>query len=60
MYKSLTVGALQNSAIMQTEGEMTAVELNDDDDEPEELVGAPDASANAKHHLLHSSVFIVM
>ena len=34
--------------------------INDDDDEPEEPVGAPDASANAKHHLVYSSVFIVM
>ena len=42
---------------MQREGEMTYVDLDDDDDEPEEPSGAPDASGNAKRQLIIARYF---
>ena len=54
----VAVAALQNFAIMQREGEMTDVDLDDNDDEPEEPVGAADASGNVKRQLIITRHFV--
>ena len=53
----VAVAALHNFAIMQREGEMTDVVLDDVDDEPEEPAGAADASGNAKRQLIIARYF---
>lgn len=54
----VAVAALHNFAIMQREGEMTDVDLDDNDDEPEEPVGAADASGNVKRQLIIACHFV--
>ena len=53
----VAVAALHNFAIMQREGEIAVVDLDDGDDEPEEPSGAPDTSGNAKRQLIIARYF---